>query len=164
MRVLGFDLGIRPENPSAAALVVFGHEPRLLLACTLAPPPGAWPHRVQALHLAIHALIHRERPDLVAYEAPHGEQNPQTFRKLAALEGAILAACARCGAPALDVQPSAAKAALAGDGRADKAAMIAAARQAFAADLRSHEADALGVALAAEAISRRAALAARAAV
>lgn len=150
MFVLGIDLGIRPENPSAAALADLSATPRLVAAWTLAPARRTWQARVQALHGAIYALITREAPALVAYEAPHGEKNLQTYRKLAALEGAILAACGRAGVAVVDVQPAQAKQALAGDHQADKAAMVDAARMYFGAALFSHEADALGVALAGE--------------
>jgi Holliday junction resolvasome RuvABC endonuclease subunit len=166
MRVLGLDLGIRKENPSAAALLHFAGDPspRLLLVCTLAPSAKAWQARVQQLHLRLADLFTTWRPDLVVYEAPHAQRDMQVFRKLAALEGAILAAAAAAGVPVLDVQPSQAKVALAGDSAADKDAMIEAARREFGPRLVSHEADAIGVALAGETLHRRQAMLTKAAV
>lgn len=163
MLVLGFDLGLTKDAPTALAVLWMppGHPPILRHTCRLIPHGTDWRDRVASLANSASMFIDQHRPALVGYEAAHGRLNLQTLRKLACLEGAMLVVCAQLGIPSRDVQPAEAKVALAGDGRADKATMIAAARQQFGVVLTSHEADAIGVALAAEALHRRAALVTR---
>lgn len=185
MQVLAFDLGLTRAAPTACALVCFtGLVPTVRWALALRPQvAGAtwgelptvgssgkarqrplladsapWGARVAAIGLLALATAQGQPCELLAYEASYFARNLQTLRKLAALEGVILLIAAQLDLPVVAVQPAEAKIALAGDAQADKLMMIAAARRLGWPGSSSHEADAIGVALAAEAQHRRAQL------
>jgi Holliday junction resolvasome RuvABC endonuclease subunit len=96
-------------------------------------------------------LIVAWSPDAIAYEGPAHKSYPLALVQQSRVVGVLLLHAARYGLPVVEVSPAAAKAALTGNGNADKAMMITMAR----AELNDpvldddHVADALGVGIAA---------------
>ena len=90
--------------------------------------------------------------DVIAFEGPALHAKPLALIAQQRMVGCLFAAIERVGVgvQVLDIPPTTAKKALTGSGRADKARMIARARSFMPdADYTEHEADALGVGLAA---------------
>lgn len=160
MLVLGIDLGVQTDNPSAWALLDFPHIGRVTVLdyAEIVPRCTTWQDRVAEVGIAILKRIDQTMPDLVAYEAAHLGRNAQTLRKLSCIEGAILLAAAAHAIPAQDVQPKQSKIALASDATATKQMMIDAAKLLYKVNSGDHIADAIGHALAGEGLFRRAQL------
>lgn len=163
MLVLGVDLGLQFDNPSAWALVEFNGIGKVSVrdCAEIAPRLTAWQSRIGEIGIAILRRIDQVKPDLIAYEAPHFAKNAQTLRKLACVEGTILLAAAAHAIPTQDVQPVQSKIALASDAKATKQMMVDAAKLLYRINGGEHIADAVGHALAGEALFRRAQLIAR---
>lgn len=112
-----------------------------------------WP-RISAARDAVAKLIiptgPREDAPIIAYEGPAYKASPMAIiaqqRVVGVVVGALLAAYPT--AVIEEIAPTSAKKALAGNGRADKHAMIAQARL-YLPNCTEHEADALGVYMAA---------------
>ncbi len=160
MLVLGVDLGLQFDNPSAWALVEFNGIGKVSVrdCAEIAPRSSTWQDRVAEVGIAILRRIDLTTPDLIAYEAAHLGRNAQTLRKLSCIEGAILLAAAAHAIPAQDVQPVQSKIALASDARATKQMMVDAAKLLYQVNSGDHIADAIGHALAGEGLFRRAQL------
>ena len=160
MLTLGIDCGITRANPAGIALVET--DPLSLVgAHTFVAGAGEWDERLYVFSQYLADLIRKLKPALISYEYPHLERNPQTLIKLAHVGGVVIASGAAHGLPVVKVHPSQAKTALAGSPTATKRDMIRAVETIFRQRLPKDAADALGVALAGEAIYRRAALTAR---
>lgn len=97
-------------------------------------------------------------PFLFSYELAHVQTNPQTALRLADLGGGIRGLAAMLEYPCIGVEPVQGKVALTGQAGADKQMMIDACRKFFGRALSEHEADAVGHALAGEALVRRRAI------
>ncbi len=169
MLLFAIDLGTRIENPSGGALLSFGNVAKVITTTTIAPAAKkiAWEQRIDQLGDAIDELINIHKPEILAYEIPHlrsftskssdeEKSNPQVLRKLSVLEGTIRR-IARCHHIELvGVQPNAAKIALANNMLASKTDMLTMARRCWYPQTNNdHEADAIGIGLAAEGIIRR---------
>ena len=90
--------------------------------------------------------------DVIAFEGPALHAKPLALIAQQRMVGCLFAAIERRGGgmKVIDIPPTVAKKVLTGNGRADKARMIASARDYIPnADYTEHEADALGVAFAA---------------
>ena len=98
----------------------------------------------------------------LCYELSWVGENAQSALKLRDLGGGVRGLAVGFGLACIGVQPAESKLALAGDGRADKQQMIAAARQVFGVALNEHEADAAAHALSGEILLRTRKLIARA--
>jgi Holliday junction resolvasome RuvABC endonuclease subunit len=151
MRILGFDPGTSPTNPAAVALIDWpsGGDPRLIGTAQLAPRSG------ETQEAFLGRLAQRLRDDwligvdLIGVEWPYFDRNAQSALVLAACCGVALGAAGERGVRGVRVAPTEAKAALAGAGGADKAAMMAAVRFQFGVHVPKDQADAVGIALAA---------------
>jgi crossover junction endodeoxyribonuclease RuvC len=153
--VLGIDLGITKQSPTAAALIDIDTM-HLVYPVTYVPRGDAWEQRVQSVTRRIRGLLATVKPvHLVCYELPVFQHNQQSTIRLATLAGAILATADLYGIPVVGVSPAQVKQALSGFSTASKDEMIAAAATIFGVRLSSHVADACGVALAGEAVWRR---------
>ncbi len=144
MICLGIDPGTSTANPLGWALVAQERGALALHAADCLVPAGRAP--LVFLALALDALPLWPL-DGVAVEGAHVERNPQSALRLAEVVGVVASFAARRGVPLLRCQPVQAKLALAGDARADKPAMMRAARQQFGAALPKDAADAVGVAV-----------------
>lgn len=162
MIILGLDCGLTKKNPTGVALIeTFGAGQRIaLLRCTALSllrerEDWEWDRRVAMLALQINGLCRAWYPDLIAWEvAPLMKGNAQTLIKLSHIGGIALGVAATLGVHHQIVSPSEAKRALTGKGNASKEQMIEAAWAGFGAKLSKDMADALGVALAADALFR----------
>lgn len=161
-------LGVDPAlaGPCGLALVADApHAPRIVATGAFLPPKGDWQSRLYWVARQVAGVVSSYQAQglaLVAYEASWAGDNVQTTRKLALVGGAVVGVAASYGLPCVEVQPAEGKRALAGVASADKAAMMAAAHQQFGLLLSEHEADAIGIALHAAAVTHRAALVAAA--
>ena len=151
--VIGFDVGIRPENPSAWAVIQFDPLPQLITSVHFWSNTKSWENRVSSLGKQAYALIndfrHQYPVSLVAVEIPFygGDgENAMTTIKLASVVGAIFGAAHPI--PVIAVAPAQGKKALAKNGQATKADMVEAARIKWGVEITDHEAAAAGVALA----------------
>lgn len=153
MIVLGVDPGLTKENPTGIAVVETDGDGELVHSCTVyAPKKALWTARLSLIVCSLQKII-TDFPSiaLVTYEYPFIGNNSQSTIKLAHVGGA----CYALGRPCQMVFPAQAKVALTGDGKANKAAMVKMARNMFGVSVTKDEADAIGIAMAGEAIYRR---------
>lgn len=148
MIILGIDPGTSKRNPTGIA-VIDSYGPTLLHTESIGV--AGWQNTAGLVFIRCRALAREYAIEAIAYEDSYLDENPQTFKILAAFGGVALAAGAALDVPVIAVQPVEAKQGLTGDHRADKAAMIKMAALVFGVSLSSHRADACGVALAGEA-------------
>lgn len=148
MKIIAIDGGITRANPAGIAVLAMERPPVLVASCTAHTTAKAWQARVDAVGAVVADLAAHHDVHALAYELPHVRNNAQTALKLAMLCGVLRRVAQERGIPAIGVQPSQAKAVLAGRGNATKAQMMSAARRAFGRELSKDEADAVGVALA----------------
>jgi crossover junction endodeoxyribonuclease RuvC len=121
MRVLGVDPGLT----RCGLGVVSGEPGRRLTAVAFGvvrtPAEDPVAERLLALDVAISAWIREHTPDLVAVERVFSQHNVRTVMGTAQAAGVALVAAARAGVPVALHTPSEVKAAVTGNGRADKA-------------------------------------------
>lgn len=157
-------------SPTRAPVVVLGIDPGLT-RCGLgvvAGPPGRPRHlhhecvttgpdvpleqRLATLHLAVTDAIATHAPVLVAVERVLFSRNVRTAMVTGHAAGVVMLAAAQAGLPVVQLTPTDVKAAVAGDGAADKdgvARMVVAQLALDATPRPADAADALAVALAA---------------
>lgn len=157
---LGIDPGFR-KAPTACAMLAFeGATLVLKWTHTIHARGSTWQARLNfiaadlSLWLRIEVLPYWP-PFLVAFELAHVDKNAQTALRLADLGGVCRGVALAYQLDAIGVEPSQSKVALADRSDATKADMIARARQLFGRTLTEHEADAVGHALAGQAIYHR---------
>lgn len=92
---------------------------------------------------------------LISYELSHVDKNVQTALRLADLGGGVRGLALSLDCPCIGVEPAQSKVALTGLSNADKGAMVRAARVLFGVEVPEHEADAIGHALAGQALVRQ---------
>jgi crossover junction endodeoxyribonuclease RuvC len=150
MRVLGVDPGLT----RCGLGVVDGAAGRKLtpiafdVVCTPASDDIA--HRLLALEVQIAAWVERHRPDVVAVERVFSQHNVRTVMGTAQAAAVAITTAARAGVPVVLHTPSEVKAAVTGNGRADKAqvgAMVTRLLGLSAAPRPADTADALALAV-----------------
>lgn len=121
-----------------------------LLWCNTIRPPDGGHSAVAHTHVALVAVIRKMRPDLAVIEDVFTGRSPRTGLTLAELHGVIKQQLWRSRVPYVVVNPQSRAIYACGDGRADKAAVLAAARATYGhlvggpANIRDdHQADAL---------------------
>ena len=120
--------------------------------------------RLLAVDQAVDGWIEAHQPDAVAVERVFSQHNVRTVMGTAQASGVAIAAAARRGLPVLLHTPSEVKAAVTGNGRADKAQVAAMVVRVLQLDQQPRPADATdALALAVCAVWRGGALAQRAA-
>jgi Holliday junction resolvasome RuvABC endonuclease subunit len=147
---LGFDLGIRASNPAAVVAVECDEEGQWHWRAhsLLCPNESLWPDRYQRvdwLYSVIDSIIEQTMPDLIGYEVPFVGPDPQVAIIFGHLGGIIRACGLRRGIPVFAFSPKEIKAGFAGNGGADKDAMIYAAQALFNIDLDYYAAIRLGI-------------------
>lgn len=119
MRILGVDpgltrcgLGVVDVTGRRAALVSVG----------VAATPSTWdtPARLAAIADALDALIAQHKPDAIALERVFAQHNVRTVMGTAQASGVVMLAAERAGLTVNLYTPSEVKAAVTGDGRAQK--------------------------------------------
>ena len=106
------------------------------------PPSAALSDRLFALHTAIDEAIERHAPKRIALERVFAQHNLRTVMGTAQASGVVLALAGARGLPVALHTPSEVKAAVSGNGRANKAQVAAAVRQILKLDDSSLLADA----------------------
>jgi crossover junction endodeoxyribonuclease RuvC len=91
--------------------------------CLETTPDRSLPERLAAVHGLVDELIELHRPDLVAVERLFFSRNAQTAFAVGQARGVVLLAAAQHRLPVREATPSEVKAAVCGDGRADKVAV-----------------------------------------
>lgn len=152
MIIIGLDIGITNVSPCGLA-VYEAHGDQVLYTCEIRPSSKRddVDTRIADIGTQIGVKVGSWRDvGLIAYEAPHVQDNAQTALKLARMCGAVVMLAHLRGVPCVSIQPVQAKIALTSNPTASKAEMIYGAQRQFLRDrsLTSHEADAIGVALA----------------
>jgi crossover junction endodeoxyribonuclease RuvC len=99
-------------------------------------------HRLLGIETGIEALVEELRPDAVAVERVFAQHNVRTVMGTAQAAGIALLVAARRGLPVALHTPSEAKAAVTGNGRADKAQVIRMVTRLLALDAAPRPADA----------------------
>ncbi|HMC71885.1 MAG TPA: crossover junction endodeoxyribonuclease RuvC [Mycobacteriales bacterium] len=142
MRVLGVDPGLT----RCGLGVVSGEPGRRLTAVAYGvirtPPGDAVAQRLLALDVAIAEWIETHRPDLVAVERVFSQHNVRTVMGTAQAAAIAITAAARAGVPVAVHTPSEVKAAVTGNGRADKAQVTAMVTRILALQAKPTPADA----------------------
>jgi len=150
MRVLGIDPGLTRCGLGVVEGSV-GRPLRLVeVGVVRTSPDLAVALRLCEIEAAIGAWIERHRPDAVAVERVFSQQNVSTVMGTAQASGIALVAAARRGIPVATHTPSEVKAAVSGNGRADKAqvgAMVTRLLNLPAAPKPADAADALALAI-----------------
>jgi crossover junction endodeoxyribonuclease RuvC len=125
MRVLGVDPGLT----RCGLGVVEGERGRALrlVAVQVARTPADLPvaDRLVAIEAAVAGVVDEHRPDAVAVERVFSQHNVSTVMGTAQASAAAMLAAARRGVPVALHTPSEAKAAITGNGRADKTQVTA---------------------------------------
>jgi len=149
--VLGLDPGFTKQNPTAVAMVRLSD--RHLLGRSLFVPDVElpWEERLPGLLAWLDEYIGMRREiEALAYEIPFSGPNQAVGIMLAHIGGVAQTLAWLHGLRCVKVRPAQAKLALAGKGNATKDDMIAAAAKVFGQNMTKDEADACGIALAAE--------------
>jgi crossover junction endodeoxyribonuclease RuvC len=88
--------------------------------CLVTSPDLSLPERLAAIHGHVSELIELHRPATIAVERLFFSRNVQTAFAVGQARGVVLLAAAQHALPMCEATPSEVKAAVAGDGRADK--------------------------------------------
>lgn len=153
MIVLGIDPGLTKENPTAIAVV--DTDAMSIIHChdVYAPARTDWTERLALVVTSLQVTVaNMSSIELVCYEQPFLGKNVQSTIKLAHICGVAYT----LGRPCQTVSPIEAKIALTRNRKASKDDMIMMAKRVFNTTCTKDQADAAGVALAGEAIYRRA--------
>ena len=142
MRVLGVDpgltrcgVGIVDGGP--------GRPPTLVHVLVLRTPAADdIAHRLLAIAIEVEALMDEHQPDTVAIERVFSQSNVRTVMGTAQAAGVVALAAARRNIPVAWHTPSEVKAAVSGNGRADKAQVTAMVTRLLRLDLAPKPADA----------------------
>jgi crossover junction endodeoxyribonuclease RuvC len=125
MRVLGVDPGLTRCGVGVVAGAP-GRPPALVDAGVIRTPSGTdIAERLLALELEIGRWLDDHRPDAVAVERVFSQQNVRTVMGTAQAGAVAIVCAARRGLPVCLYTPSEVKAAVSGNGRADKAQVTA---------------------------------------
>ncbi|MGH8894647.1 MAG: crossover junction endodeoxyribonuclease RuvC [Actinomycetes bacterium] len=150
MRVLGVDPGLTRCGLGVVEGAA-GRPLRLVAVDVVRTPPGDdIGARLLAIEAQVEAWITEHRPDAVAVERVFSQHNVRTVMGTAQASAVAITCAARAGLPVALHTPSEMKAAVTGNGRADKAqvtAMVSRILRLEAAPRPADAADALGLAI-----------------
>lgn len=119
MRVLGVDPGL--SRCGIGVVEGPAHRPVALRAGVIRTPVSAAPgERLRELHAELRVLLTEARPDVVALERVFFNANVRTAMGVGQAAGVVLLAAAQQGIPVAEYTPTQVKAAVTGDGGADK--------------------------------------------
>ncbi len=107
------------------------------------------PAALASLSTELGLLLERLSPDVVVVETPFAARFPKAALALAETRGALLAALGRWGGEVVEIEPARVKAAIVGNGRAEKRQVAYVVRHALglAEEPPTDAADALAIAL-----------------
>lgn len=121
MRILAIDPGY--DRLGIAALEGSASRPVLIWSDCVTPDKGERAARLAAVSNAVTRAIKKYEPDILAIETLFFSINKKTALGVAEARGAILAAAGLSSLPVVEYSPQQVKAAVTGNGRADKAAV-----------------------------------------
>ncbi len=123
MRVLAIDPGY---GRCGVAVVekTGGKETLLYSACIETPADMDFPKRLAVVANECARLLRKYTPDALVLEKLYVTKNQKTAMRVAEVRGALIGAAANAGIPISEYTPSEVKAAVAGNGRADKKSVI----------------------------------------
>lgn len=125
MLVVGIDPGLTRCGVAvvegAAGRVIRAHEYHVVGT----PPHAAIEDRLDQVASAVESLLVRHRPDAVAVERVFSQHNVRTVMGTAQASAVAILVAGRAGVPVTTYTPSEVKAAVTGNGRADKAQVTA---------------------------------------
>jgi crossover junction endodeoxyribonuclease RuvC len=125
MRVLGVDPGLTRCGVGVIDGGA-GKSPRLVEVVVIrTPPESELAERLRTIADSVESMMDRHRPETVAIERVFSQQNVRTVMGTAQVSGVVALAAARRGIPVAWHTPSEVKAAVSGNGRADKAQVTA---------------------------------------
>lgn len=154
---IGVVLGIDPGYGRCGLALVGGERGKdvLLYSTTLETDSATpFPERLAAVARTVRDLIHTYAPEVCALERLYFTSNQKTGMHVAEVRGALLLIAVEAGLEIHEYGPGEVKAAVAGDGRADKRAVEHMVRHLIVLPARAHhddEVDAIAVALTARA-------------
>lgn len=123
MFVLGIDPGL---TTTGYGLIRGGQPPRAVAAGVIRTDPvRPIGERLEVLHRAVTELIAEHRPDVVSIETVFTNRNLNTASSVGRASGVAILAAAQAGLDVAEYVPTAVKAAVTGDGAADKRAVAA---------------------------------------
>lgn len=121
MFVLGIDPGL---TTTGYGLVRSGHPPQAVAAGAIRTPPDmTMEKRLAMLYSGLGEIIEEHRPDVIAIESIFTNRNLHTAIAVGRASGVAMLAGATAGLEVSEYVPTAVKAAVTGDGKADKKAM-----------------------------------------
>ena len=121
MKILGIDPGF--DRLGLAVLEGTFGKPVVLWSDCITPHKGEPAERLRDVYAAVEKAIKDHKPDAIAIEGLFFSTNKKTALQVAEARGAILAAIGASGLPVHEYAPNQIKVAVAGNGRADKAAI-----------------------------------------
>lgn len=136
---LGIDIGIRTVNPTAC-VILDGTDWAVQHVQIICPNDKTMPDRydrVDWIGYHLQAVIEHHKPSVIGYEIPYVGHDPQVAIIFGHIGGIIRAAAYRFGIPAYSIPAAVIKMYTAGNGQADKEAMISAAAEKFWINLES---------------------------
>ena len=92
----------------------------LIYGCITTDKEISLPHRLRAMHTELIGLFSRYKPDVVSLEEIFFAKNEKTAIMVGEARGVILLAAAECGLPVVSYSPPSVKAAITGNGKAEK--------------------------------------------
>lgn len=118
MFVLGIDPGL---SVTGYGLIQGSHPPTAVRAGVIRTDIAATtPQRLVELHVGLSQVIADTKPDAVALETVFTNRNLQTAMSVGRASGVAILAAAEAGVPVYEYVPTAVKAAVTGDGSANK--------------------------------------------
>ena len=123
MFVLGIDPGLSRCGYAVLRAGARGHHEAVALGVIRTPPDLDLPLRLAEIQRELRLLLVEYGPTVVSVERIFFQNNARTAIGVAQASGLALAEAASRGVPVVQYSPSAVKAAVAGDGRADKIQM-----------------------------------------
>jgi crossover junction endodeoxyribonuclease RuvC len=148
MFVLGIDPGL---SVTGYGLVQGSHPPTAMRAGVIRTDVEATvPHRLAELHAGLVQVIADSNPDAIALETVFTNRNLQTAMSVGRASGVAILAAAQADVPVYEYVPTAVKAAVTGDGSANKGQvqqMVARLLRLAEAPTPADAADALAIAL-----------------
>lgn len=123
MFVLGIDPGLSRCGYAVIEPGARGGGRSVAIGVITTPPADPTPHRLAEIQREIRSLMREYHPAVVAIERIFFQNNVRTAVSVAQVSGLVIAEAVSGGADVAEYSPNQVKAAVAGDGRADKRQM-----------------------------------------
>jgi crossover junction endodeoxyribonuclease RuvC len=142
MRVLGVDPGLTRCGLGVIDGTPGGRLDLVTVQVVRTPAGAPLGERLLAVESAVDTWVHEYQPEMVAVERVFSQHNVRTVMGTAQASGVAILTAVRCGVGLSTYTPSEIKAAVTGNGRADKAQVAAMVTRLLRLTERPHPADA----------------------